>query len=418
MNDMIQRIITALIFLVYLIGPGLARAELTASYGRYHALVIGNAEYRHMPDMETSIRDAGIVADMLRRNYGFRVELLLNASRYTIMTSLNRIRRDLTVEDNLLIYYIGHGVVDQSNDHGFWLPIDAEPDNQANWIDNERIIAFLKALTARHAMVVTNFFHQDTRSQIVETKPAGIPASEGAQDQTTMTRSRTVLASRNSKTGTKGDDNGHSIFARNFVEALDENSEVLLGQSLFESMKERIAAAGDPEPHYFALAASNDQGGEFPFVSVPAHRGVQAVHRDQTASIEPSQEVMEQAFWDLIKDESDFEFFEGFLERFPGGQYAAEAEKQLKSRLAAHTDQTTDAEIAEPTQAAEPPIYIVVRQSNVRAGPSTAHERVTTLRAGTEVKVLGQSERQDWYRIELSDGREVFIHNSLLKPKI
>ncbi len=233
-----------------------------------------------------------------------------------------------------------------------------------------------------------------------------------------MTRSRTVLASRNSKTGTKGDDNGHSIFARTFVEALDENSEVLLGQGLFESMKERIAAAGDPEPHYFALAASNDQGGEFPFVPVPARRGVQAVYRDQTASIEPSQEVMEQAFWDLIKDESDFEFFEGFLERFPGGQYAAEAEKQLKSLLAARTDQTTDAEIAEPTQAAEPPIYIVVRQSNVRAGPSTAHERVTTLRAGTEVKVLGQSERQDWYRIELSDGRKAFIHNSLVKPKI
>ncbi len=44
-----------------------------------------------------------------------------------------------------MIYYAGHGNLDIDSDEGYWLPVDAEPDNQARVIlkylwanDNDR----------------------------------------------------------------------------------------------------------------------------------------------------------------------------------------------------------------------------------------------------------------------------------------
>ena len=38
----------------------------------------------------------------------------------------SRLRGELTERDNLLIYYAGHGVLDEEADIGSWLPVDAE----------------------------------------------------------------------------------------------------------------------------------------------------------------------------------------------------------------------------------------------------------------------------------------------------
>ncbi len=108
-------------------------------FGRYHALVIGNNKYQHLPNLKTAVNDASVVADMLREAYDFEVELLLNASRYEIVTALNTFRRQLTENDNLLIYYAGHGILDEDSAVGYWLPADAEEENVANWISNATI---------------------------------------------------------------------------------------------------------------------------------------------------------------------------------------------------------------------------------------------------------------------------------------
>ena len=53
----------------------------TAEIGRYHALVIGNNDYEHLPKLKTAVADATATAALLRTKYGFKVTLLLNAKR-------------------------------------------------------------------------------------------------------------------------------------------------------------------------------------------------------------------------------------------------------------------------------------------------------------------------------------------------
>ena len=56
----------------------------------------------------------------------------------------NRFRKKLTKEDNLLIYYAGHGQYDKETNTGYWQPIDAEEEADTQWIPNERITSILR----------------------------------------------------------------------------------------------------------------------------------------------------------------------------------------------------------------------------------------------------------------------------------
>ena len=141
------------------IPPGLANLD----FGRYQALVIGNDNYANgLPALKTAAGDAQAVAQMLQNAYGFRVTVLLNATRDQIIGALAKYRQTLTSDDNLLIYYAGHGSYDQATDQGYWLPVDATPDDPSHWVSNTDITNMLKAIQARHVMVVADSCYSGT----------------------------------------------------------------------------------------------------------------------------------------------------------------------------------------------------------------------------------------------------------------
>ncbi|MCI5164204.1 MAG: caspase family protein [Candidatus Electrothrix sp. AX5] len=85
--------------------------QASSPYGRFHALVIGNQNYKDLKSLKTPIADAKAVAEVLQNRYGFEVELVLDGNRKEIMRAFSTLRKTMTAEkDNLLIYYAGHGL--------------------------------------------------------------------------------------------------------------------------------------------------------------------------------------------------------------------------------------------------------------------------------------------------------------------
>jgi len=125
-------------------------------FGHYYALIIGNENYPKLPSLDTPVNDARAVDAVLKNKYGFKTQLLLDASRYQILSALNKLRVELTEKDNLLIYYAGHGELDRINMRGHWLPVDADADNSANWISTIAITDILNAMSVQHIMVVAD----------------------------------------------------------------------------------------------------------------------------------------------------------------------------------------------------------------------------------------------------------------------
>ncbi|MCH8198315.1 MAG: caspase family protein, partial [Proteobacteria bacterium] len=131
-------------------------------FGAYHALVIGNNNYRELPKLKTAVNDARAVARLLSTDYGFSTKLLIDATRADVIAALARMRAKLKANDNLLIYYAGHGVIDDVTERGYWLPVDAEQGVPTNWVSNDDITAMLRAIRANHIMVVADSCYSGT----------------------------------------------------------------------------------------------------------------------------------------------------------------------------------------------------------------------------------------------------------------
>ena len=234
------------------------------SAGKFYALVIGNNRYRAFTPLLTAVADARLVGDLLRSRYGFEVETLENASRQDIIQALSRLRRATTEADRVLVYYAGHGLRDEKTGRGYWLPVDAQTDNIANWVSSNDISDLAGAMPARHALIVADscFSGALTRAGL------GIALDDrsGVLQRLVAKRSRTVLTSGGLEPVLDAGAGQHSIFARAFVDALTENKEPLEAARLFIELRARVVRAAEQTPQYAQLHDAGHDGGDFVFV--------------------------------------------------------------------------------------------------------------------------------------------------------
>lgn len=244
------------------------------NYGRYHALVIGNQSYRHLPTLDTAVADVKAVGEVLSKKYGFKVTTLTNATRYEILSALNELRGRLTEDDNLLIYYGGHGELDRANLRGHWLPVDAEPNSDANWISSVAITDILNAMSVKHALVVADSCYSGamTRSSIGQIEPG---LSDDARTSwlkaLVKARARTVLTSGGVQPVMDGGGGKHSIFAKAFLEVLWDNDGALEAQRLYREVAARVVYLAssfkvEQRPEYAPLKFAGHESGDFIFV--------------------------------------------------------------------------------------------------------------------------------------------------------
>ena len=186
-------------------------------FWRYHALVIGNNSYRALPQLVTAQNDAREVAEILESQYGFNVHLLLDANRSEILMALSRYRWNLTHQDNLLIYYAGHGWLDKEADEGYWLPVNAEEGNMINWISNSSITATLRAIKAKHVLIVADSCYSGKLARGIHT----VDRTAGYISRLSRKRARCVISSGGLEPVIdSGGKSGHSVFASAFLDAL------------------------------------------------------------------------------------------------------------------------------------------------------------------------------------------------------
>jgi len=251
------------------IPPASSAELLPVQFGRYHALVIGNNAYTDMSPLKTAVNDATAIADLLRTTYGFTVTLLTNATREDIITALDQLRATLTEQDNLLIYYAGHGILDASEERGYWLPVNAQQSSRIQWVSNTTISDALKAMAAKHILVVADSCYSGTLMRGIDVVR---PPSSGAQRDAYLARiaqkrSRTVLTSGGLEpVSDSGGGGEHSVFAKAFLTALQENRDVLDGQQLFQLIRRPVILNASQTPEYTDMRYAGHEGGDFLFV--------------------------------------------------------------------------------------------------------------------------------------------------------
>jgi hypothetical protein len=238
--------------------------------GAYYALVIGINRYRPpLASLKTPVNDAQAVAKLLSERYGFQVKVLVDedAVRDNILDTLVEYRQILNENDNLLIYFAGHGQSDAAADKTYWLPADADKNTNSHWITADDLTSDIRALPARHVLVISDSCYSGGL-----TRDAGIDLNESNQQRflgkMLAGKSRTLMASGRDEPVADGGANGHSVFANAVLGSLMEmdDAEFTAGDLFHRYVQRRVAGSADQIPQYENIRKSNDQGGDFVFV--------------------------------------------------------------------------------------------------------------------------------------------------------
>jgi len=235
--------------------------------GRYYALIVGINRYGQLPALETAVNDAEAVGKELHDAYGFETRPLLNAdaTRVNILNAVSWYRRNLRADDNLLIYYAGHGYNDKETGRAYWLPADASPDSNSNWISADDLTSDAKALPARHVLIVADSCYAGglTRSGDIQIRPAD---QNAYLQKMLIGRSRNLMASGGNEPVSDAGKSGHSVFANAFLNGLDKMSDSFSAAELFDQFVLVPVAGGSAQvPQYNFLRDSGHEDGDFVF---------------------------------------------------------------------------------------------------------------------------------------------------------
>jgi uncharacterized caspase-like protein len=240
--------------------------------GDYHALIIGNNNYDKMVDLVSAINDVKAVDQVLTESYGFKTQVLINANRYQILTALDDYRAKLKADDKLIVYYAGHGNIDEGTQRGYWLPVDSDISKKANWISNREISEVISLFKAKQIMVVADSCYSGTMTTNSLPRPSfDMQPSERKEwlELISEIQSRTVLTSGGVQPVLDIGAGDHSVFADAFLSALRLNKESSLeGYSLYRKIVDKVkhdAGVLDLEqiPQYSPIAHTGHESGEF-----------------------------------------------------------------------------------------------------------------------------------------------------------
>jgi hypothetical protein len=125
---------------------------------RWKALLICCSDYGNgqFETLRTPPNDIRKLRDVLQSQYGFDVTLLdsAEATFKGIRAALKNLQETCKPEDNVLIYYAGHGFEDGASRAGYWLPTDARDTNEG--LANVEIKDRIARLPARRVLLVSD----------------------------------------------------------------------------------------------------------------------------------------------------------------------------------------------------------------------------------------------------------------------
>jgi hypothetical protein len=236
--------------------------------GRYHALLIANSDYALVGDLASPRTDVRMVQQVLEERYGFTTDVRFDLTRAQMYAAL----KDLQAYDEdalVLVYYGGHGAIDERGD-GYWLPTDFEPGQplSAVAIPNEQVTKHLNMMRARHVMVVADSCYSGALFR--EAMPAVVRDVRQRLKFFVENPSRTILTSGGDEPVLDAGADGHSIFARAFVDTLASNEDLTYGEAIYARLASEVRAQSTAldvpqSPRFAGLADAGHGNGQFVF---------------------------------------------------------------------------------------------------------------------------------------------------------
>jgi len=158
--------------------------------------------------------------------------------------------------DNLMIYYAGHGYFDDLLNEGYWVPVEANLDQEAEYLPNTTILKIIGSINSKHTFLVADACFSGSLFSDRE---------RGYTKNVERYKSRWGLASGRLEEVSDGSGK-HSPFASSFVECLNNNDKESIPVSdIVHFVKHKVSEIANQTPRGNPLKNVGDEGGEFVF---------------------------------------------------------------------------------------------------------------------------------------------------------
>lgn len=247
-------------------------SEITAlpeRQGANYALLLAAQNYSdaEIPSLENPVGDAIRLKLILKNQYNFdesNIISLFNPEKNDIKRQLLELTNIIKPEDNLVIFYAGHGIWIEKEKKGYWMLIDARLHDANSWLPNKDVLDLIAKLPARNTLLITDACFSGS---VFKTR--GIEPLRKEDAASTMIQRMNEKISRVAITsGNDTEVPDKSVFMKYLVKALSENKEkYLTAQKMFiNHIIEAVMTETKTEPRYGTLELAGHVGGDFIFI--------------------------------------------------------------------------------------------------------------------------------------------------------
>lgn len=242
--------------------------------GKFRAVVIGNNQYKDnngiWKNLETAVNDAESVAQVLTARFGFQdITLLKNADRKKILLSLKELSARVEPLDSVLVYYAGHGHLEDDDRRGYWIPVDGQGLDDTTFIRNSTIRDEIRLIAekSKHTLLLSDSCFSGSLLRDGNRGPSNYELSKGYYIKVGNKRSVQVLTAGGKEFV---DDNyrnsGHSPFTYFLLNELNNTVSPFVSFSeVATNVIKAVANNVDQTPEAGVLQGAGDELGEFIF---------------------------------------------------------------------------------------------------------------------------------------------------------
>jgi uncharacterized caspase-like protein len=241
--------------------------------GKYIGIVIGINSYTgYWPKLKNAVNDAEGMAYVLKKYYLFDTVYSIldkDATRRNIIQKFEWLTKYLSKNDNLLIFYAGHGQFNKELNKGFWVPVDAASNSIADFISNNDVKTFLSGIPSKHTLLITDacFAGDIFRGKPTESVAFDPNNMEKYYQEVYRKQSRLALTSGGIEEVSDAGKDQHSIFTYYLIKALQENSKKYLdANQLFNEFRIAVSNNSEQTPMLQVVRDTDDEGGQFIFI--------------------------------------------------------------------------------------------------------------------------------------------------------
>lgn len=288
--------------------------DMTQS-GNTHFLVVAIDNYLHCPKLNNCVKDAQDIIEVLESMYGISIDNevlppLFNteATKKNILCSFRQLAAKVGPQDNVLIYFSGHGEYDKVLEQGYWVPVEAKKGRIDTYIPNSEVRVYLEAIKSLHTFLMVDSCFSGAVFQERSLQRHLLDRSE-------LDPSRWGLTSGRNEIVSDGEAGKNSPFAEGLLFRLKKNTHIMGVDSLCTYVREYVSANSDQLPRGEPLRVKGHKGGIFYFKPIKR---------------EP-EPTLEETWWKRAIKMNNIEDFKDYLTRYgQNGRFASEAQKSIK----------------------------------------------------------------------------------------